>query len=210
MKIIDEQDFRSPLYHRGNFDISEATPILHELWAMPSRCDVSKVLNSNGLTGTAAEIGVMFGHFAGAVLSLWNGKEYICVDLWNNQPTDVYKEQQSTVDYNAAYRAVMDLSARDRRVRVVKDYSVNAAQKIPNDSLDWVFIDANHSYRAVLDDMDAWWSKVKPGGVFSGHDYHYDVNWPSFIEVRPAVIRWMREHAIPFVASDSSWWAIKP
>lgn len=210
MNLFTEPNALDPIYHRGNIAIEQASPILKDLWAMPSRCDVWEVLNKNNLTGSAAEVGVMYGHYMGAVIPKWKGAHYYAVDCWCRQPTDDYKEQQDTVDYESAYKGVMDFAARDLRVSVVKKMSLDAAGSFPDGSFDWVFIDANHSYRAVLEDMDAWWPKMKSGGLFSGHDYHYDVNWPNFIEVRPAVVRWMREHHIPFVASDSSWWSIKP
>ena len=49
--------------------------------------------------------------------------------------------------------------------------SIKAAKLIENRSLDLVFIDADHSYQAVKDDIAAWMPKVKIGGVLCGHDY---------------------------------------
>lgn len=40
-----------------------------------------------------------------------------------------------------------------------------------NESLDWIYIDALHTYGASLRDMQVWYSKLKPGGLFSGDDY---------------------------------------
>lgn len=62
--------------------------------------------------------------------------------------------------------------------------TVEAAERIPDDSLDFVFIDAGHSYEAVTADIRAWWPKVKVGGWFGGHDYH---------EHHPGVIRAVTE-----------------
>lgn len=44
-------------------------------------------------------------------------------------------------------------------------------------SLDWVYIDADHHYEPVCQDIDAWLPKIKPGGVISGHDY---CEYPGF------------------------------
>jgi hypothetical protein len=49
--------------------------------------------------------------------------------------------------------------------------SIRAATLFTNSSLDFVFIDANHSYEAVLSDLHAWWPKIRPGGLLAGHDY---------------------------------------
>jgi hypothetical protein len=53
--------------------------------------------------------------------------------------------------------------------------SVEAAQTYPDGSLDAVFLDGDHSTQAVVDDCQAWWPKLKPGGVLAGHDR----DWPT-------------------------------
>lgn len=58
--------------------------------------------------------------------------------------------------------------------------SVKAARFFADKSLDFVFIDADHTYKAVTEDIKAWLPKVKPGGLLAGHDYQpaekYGVN----------------------------------
>lgn len=49
-----------------------------------------------------------------------------------------------------------------------------AHDKIPDNSLDYIFIDGDHSYEAVCKDLRNYFSKVKPGGIFSGHDYSWE------------------------------------
>ena len=53
---------------------------------------------------------------------------------------------------------------------IIRDSSW-AAQQILDDSLDFVYIDAGHTYDEVMEDMNVWWPKTKSGGVFGGHDY---------------------------------------
>jgi len=57
------------------------------------------------------------------------------------------------------------------RYRLIRDTTVNASNLIEDSSLDFVFVDAGHSYKAVCNDINNWYSKVKPGGCFCGHDY---------------------------------------
>lgn len=45
-----------------------------------------------------------------------------------------------------------------------------AAKKVKDESLDFVFIDADHTYQSVLADIQNWTPKVKPGGYICGHD----------------------------------------
>ena len=56
--------------------------------------------------------------------------------------------------------------------------SKEAAKKFESKSLDLVFIDANHTYEAVKEDIKLWLPKVRHGGVICGHDYHRTGNIP--------------------------------
>ena len=53
----------------------------------------------------------------------------------------------------------------------MRAFSVEAAKRFTDESLDFVYLDADHSYEAVRDDIAAWWPKLKPGGLFAGDDY---------------------------------------
>jgi len=59
-------------------------------------------------------------------------------------------------------------------IRVIKSESVEAAKLFRNESIKFLFLDADHSYEAVKKDIDAWLPKIKIGGIFSGHDYTKD------------------------------------
>jgi len=60
--------------------------------------------------------------------------------------------------------------AKDRRTILRKD-SVEAAGDVEDGSLDFVFIDADHSYEGALADIRAWVPKVREGGIVCGHDF---------------------------------------
>lgn len=44
-------------------------------------------------------------------------------------------------------------------------------EEIPPESLDFVYIDGDHLYEPVKKDIELYWPRVKPGGLFAGHDY---------------------------------------
>lgn len=60
----------------------------------------------------------------------------------------------------------------------VQKWSVQAARGYENQSLDFVYIDADHSYDGVVEDLHAWVPKIKQTGVIGGHDYHEGA-WPD-------------------------------
>lgn len=74
------------------------------------------------------------------------------------------------------------LERRDKCRRIAEQYedraffyemtTSQAASFVPDGSLDFVFIDADHSYAAVDTDIREWYPKVREGGWVGGHDYH--------------------------------------
>jgi hypothetical protein len=54
---------------------------------------------------------------------------------------------------------------------IIKDTSHNAANQFSNGSIDYIMLDAGHSYKDVTDDIKIWYNKIKPGGCISGDDY---------------------------------------
>ena len=56
-------------------------------------------------------------------------------------------------------------------VQTIISDTVTASEQFEDGSLDWLFVDADHTYEGVTADIVAWWPKLKPGGLISGHDY---------------------------------------
>jgi hypothetical protein len=75
-----------------------------------------------------------------------------------------------------------------------------AAPRVPDGSLDFVFVDAGHRYESVRKDVALWRSKVRAGGWFGGHDYQ-----PNFPGVIQAVNEAFRDQ-VQFLAGTTIWW----
>ena len=54
---------------------------------------------------------------------------------------------------------------------IIKAFSMDAVKGFGDESLDAVYIDANHSFRYVAEDIYEWSKKVRKGGIVAGHDY---------------------------------------
>ena len=54
---------------------------------------------------------------------------------------------------------------------IIKDSSYNSAKLFRNSSIDYMMIDAGHTYDDVKSDINIWYNKIKPGGIISGDDY---------------------------------------
>eukprot|EP00971_Amphidinium_carterae_P067679 1340279-Amphidinium_carterae.1 len=59
------------------------------------------------------------------------------------------------------------------RSRLMVTTSALAAGTVPDGSLDMVFLDADHTYKGVKQDIELWWRKVRHGGILAGHDYSH-------------------------------------
>lgn len=168
-------------------------------------------LNEFGLTGEAAEIGCLRGEYARTVLSQWKGKRYHMIDPWATQDKEVYRENQETQEiYDKFYDAVLELQKEDARVTIYRALSVDASKMFKDSQLDSVYLDGNHSYPSVMADMDAWWPKVRIGGIMGGHDFQNKIDEGWWCEVEKAVMRWTNEHnKVFYVTPDASWFIHK-
>jgi hypothetical protein len=66
--------------------------------------------------------------------------------------------------------------------KILKEYSCDAVNKFYDSSLDFVYIDANHTSAQVWDDITNWSKKVRLGGIVAGHDY-FNTNASSKIQI---------------------------
>ena len=130
-------------------------------------------------TGNAAEIGVFQGNFSGHNLKFWAG-HYYAIDYWNYRPWDAahgthssndknFKRQEEWDDHYEFARQAMAFAGD--RVHQIRNTSVGAASLFTDHFFDWLFIDALHTEPAVKQDLNAWWPKLRPGGLLSGDDY---------------------------------------
>ena len=146
---------------------------------MKDRADIPMYLTKLGLSGEGVEVGVRDGEFSEWVLSHWNGFMHL-VDPWLNQDNALYTDI-SNVNQNeqeARFKMVSDKmeSKFPGRYKIHRTYSVEASKSFTDSQLDYIYIDARHDYAGVLEDLNAWWSKLKTGGLFAGHDFVPDGN----------------------------------
>lgn len=167
-------------------------------------------LNERSLLGEGAEVGSERGQFARHILKTWRGQRIYLIDPWANLITDEYPQKHDTMDFEGWYQECEALSRNDPRAVLMRSKSVEAASTLAPLSLDFVYIDAAHDYRNVLQDVDAWYPKLKTGGILGGHDFYDSPDPVACCHVASAVIRWMRERNLSFTVTPcTSWWTIK-
>jgi len=141
------------------------------------------------------EIGVFRGNFSQVLLQETAPRAMYLVDPWRHQPDAVYRDACNRTNraFRAIYRKVRRRFARYANVHIIKAKSLQAVRMFDDASFDWIYIDGNHAYEAVRDDLTAWWPKVKPGGTFAGHDY---VDRKPQFGVKPAVDEFALQHGV--------------
>lgn len=118
------------------------------------------------------EVGSWLGESAIAMADA--GAVVHCVDTWNGTPGDVTERladaaggtQQVFDEFKARVGERLDTSIYPWRRSSLEAASMAWKQ------FDMIFIDADHSYQAVRDDILAWWKHLRAGGFMLGHDYH--------------------------------------
>jgi hypothetical protein len=113
------------------------------------------------------EIGVEEGFFSEELCRV--GLKVYSVDPWIHSPNWRYQRTQEEMEkiYNRA-KARLGKYPNDT---IIRKYSMDALADFPNESLDFVYIDGNHEFRYVAEDLYEWPKKIRKGGIVSGHDY---------------------------------------
>lgn len=164
-------------------------------------------------TGPAhfVEIGVYKGRSAAfmAVEIINSGKDIKldCVDPWDGRAEPGHGYRAGDHTYEAFLHRMHPVMSVIRPVRLS---SVDAAKTYQDDSLDFVFIDATHTYDAVKEDITAWLPKVKRGGILAGHDYLHGAEFGPLVRV--AVEELCPDHSVVNNDPDHCpvWMYIKP
>ena len=154
-----------------------------------SRYRIPELLNDLNLVGEMVEIGVAFGGYTRFFIENWKGEKIWLVDPYEEQPSEVYRERDKK-PYSLWYKEIKELEDLDSRVQLLRKYSVDASRNFSDGQLDFAYIDANHEYSHVVDDLNHWYPKLKSGGLLAGHDYHNNINPPHYCEVERALHDW--------------------
>lgn len=140
-----------------------------------------------------AEVGVFQGQNFKRMIA-HNPELAVGVDVWREEgiagQNDADLPQE---ELDAIYRHLEAKYIGHKNVKIIRDYTVQSASLFPDEFFDLVYIDANHEYSAVKDDINAWYKKVRSGGFVTGDDY-WDRISPKR-HVRFGVVRAVNEFA---------------
>lgn len=182
--------------------------------------------------GKGIEVGTFKGELSREILNMWDGTLYM-LDVWRPLGNEYVDSSNHSNFQNGVYGDAMSniKGLEDRGVMIRCDSEVGS-KIFEDESLDFAYIDANHAYSFVKQDIELWWPKVKKGGWLCGHDY-INLDWwndPKFdangidkhiwnengyfgmFGVNPAVEEFTKESGVvPYITNEffGSWFVRK-
>lgn len=149
------------------------------------------------------EIGCFIGESTSLISDYFPNVKLYAIDMWKNDfdPDDPicqfdFKVAEEMFDANIKF---------NNNVIKKKMSSFQFSKQILNGSIDFIYIDAAHSYSESLEDFKLFYPKVRKGGIFAGHDYINN----EFCGVKTAILDFMKNREPYSTFEDNSWMYIK-
>ena len=141
---------------------------------------------------TGVEVGVWMGRTAKEILAARPRVTHHMVDSWMApKPNSTYAKSPDKIAKNGQpyfdecyEKTQAEVRRFGERAEIHRMYSKDAAELFEDGSLDYAFVDCEHTYEGVFRDIKLWLPKVRPGGWIGFHDYG---NLPRFPGVQMAV-----------------------
>ena len=171
-----------------------------------------------------AEIGTDQGEYAEVLMKANEYLNLLCIDPWKAEAYQKGEQPESSEDqkfFDNRYQETVDRLSQFANAHIIRSTSMEVVDIVGDKTLDFVYIDGNHDFINVAQDIHHWFKKVKPGGILAGHDY---VRYPSrkFNHVQKVVNAYMTTyHLLPvFLCTPTnkglkrdrfrSWFIVKP
>jgi SAM-dependent methyltransferase len=133
-----------------------------------SRLNLAQMLHELDFK-VAVEVGVASGWYSNQIMKANPQLKLYGVDPW--VPYKGYSDYTRTSTFSKLEDEAHERLDKFPNYEFVKEFSMDALSRFADDSLDFVYIDANHGDPYVTQDITEWYKKVRPGGILAGHDY---------------------------------------
>ncbi|MDO8503810.1 MAG: class I SAM-dependent methyltransferase [bacterium] len=183
------------------------TPLVSPIQLPHGRSELALLFKELGYK-VGAEIGVDHGYYSEALCQANPNVKLYCIDPWKVYRK--YEDIKDEHDMNKRYGFAKKRLAR-YNCEIIKKSSTGALKDFKPESLDFVYIDGNHAFDYVMEDLNGWSKIVRKDGIISGHDYKSRRR--ELIGVGRAVDLYIKEHNIKMLFrlvknNDSSWFFV--
>lgn len=152
--------------------------------------DIPEIIGAEGLAHLFAElkfnlgveIGTDQGEYAEVLMKTIPDLRLFCIDPWKAEAYEkgYQPESNETQEYfDKRYEETVERLkpwGLNGKIALWRETSMEALRHVEDNSLDFVYIDGNHDFLNVTQDLHYWTKKVRSGGIVSGHDF---VRYPS-------------------------------
>lgn len=198
----------SYVLQKYNIDLNQKSPFVLPVNRLVDLPELFKELNFK----SGAEIGVLNGVFSEILCQTNPHAKIYSIDAWQFYP--LAKNFRKPHHYPPIYESAKARLAPYKNNIIIRKWSMDALNDFADESLDFVFIDADHRFEAITNDIAQWSKKVRKGGIISGHDYH---GRTEFVHVNDVVNAWTAAHYIhpwfvlrsPVSKHEDSWFWVK-
>ena len=144
---------KMPMYELSDKHIRNASIVLNR--------DV--LIEKFPIHSVVAELGVDEGDYSDSILRICKPKKLHLIDCWNSKRYDTSKQARVEERFRNQIQSGI--------VEIHKDLSTQAVNLFPDKYFDWIYIDSNHSYKNVSDELRLYMNKIRRGGIIAGHDF---------------------------------------
>jgi FkbM family methyltransferase len=138
----------------------------------PNKRDLASLVNKMFPDGRGVEIGVLRGDYSKLILERWPKGTLYLIDAWRHLEDYIdMNGQEDKYHYDCLIETCKNIKPWQDRAHIIRMDSVKSSDMFPDEYFDFIYIDADHSYEGVVKDLNAWWPKIKKGGLFCGDDY---------------------------------------
>lgn len=142
-----------------------------------------------------AEVGVYEGANALTLITLPIERLYL-IDMWGKGEQPHYGHTMN--QWEGMYRRVEHKFGNLPHVNIMRMKSMDAVKRFDDKFFDLVYIDATHTYEAVLEDLNAWWPKIKSSGYIVGDDWRWE-------GIKKGVTEFSQKNNLHMDAFENEW-----
>lgn len=133
------------------------------------------VLHALPKGGTVAEVGVAYGNFSSLLLEIMQPEKFIAIDSFaitkENEPWKQTILRDSKLSHLDFYKTKFEKEIATGKMEVSKGLSWDCLAQLPDQSLDYIYLDAGHAYEEVVKDIQQAKKKIKTTGIIQFNDY---------------------------------------
>lgn len=145
--------------------------LLEDFRGIEARINIPMFLKKYGINKTIIEIGVRYGFFVRQLLAC-DPDLIVGIDHWSQGlqagENDIGVSQRRA---DGIYQTIFKQYMHYPNVKFFRGYSAGAVDLFDDLSVDFIYIDADHTEQGCWEDITRWWKKVRQGGILAGHDY---------------------------------------